>query len=169
MHISYLLITKFHVNQVKFSEQEMTDCYFKGCNGGDYRMVSVLMSFIDKLSTRAAYGDYLSKKFTCRQETTPDSFEKIKVTGFVDVTANTVEVSLTQEYIACTTVTAATAYTTLLQFQSDHGSPVPHIPLVISQTIRAILRQSRSDWSIKVSGTILYNVQCTYSLCERTA
>ena len=24
---------------VKFSEQEMTDCYDSGCEGGDYRMV----------------------------------------------------------------------------------------------------------------------------------
>ena len=56
-------------------------------------MVSLLMTYIDKLSSRASYGDYLDNKFTCRQETTPDSLKKVKITGFVDVTTSTVEVS----------------------------------------------------------------------------
>ena len=25
----------------KFSEQELTDCYYRGCGGGDYRQVSI--------------------------------------------------------------------------------------------------------------------------------
>ena len=34
---------------VKFSEQEMTDCYDGGCEGGDYRMVGTFRSFLDLL------------------------------------------------------------------------------------------------------------------------
>ena len=57
-------------------------------------MVSVLMSYIDKISSRSDYGDYLDGKFTCRQETTPDRLNKIKITGYVEVTPANVEVSI---------------------------------------------------------------------------
>ena len=62
-------------------------------------MVSLLMSYIDKISSRGDYGDYLDGKFTCRQETTPDSLEKIKITGYVEVTPANVEVSI--DHIRC--------------------------------------------------------------------
>ena len=37
------------------------------------------MSYIDKVSTRAGYGEFLSKQVTCRANTTPDALRKIKV------------------------------------------------------------------------------------------
>ena len=65
---------------VKFSEQEMTDCYNNGCEGGDYKMVTITMSYLDKLSSKLGYGNYLSKQLTCRMDTTPDALKAIKVT-----------------------------------------------------------------------------------------
>ena len=40
----------------KFSEQEMTDCYYAGCGGGDYKMVANTFFYINKLSSRRLYG-----------------------------------------------------------------------------------------------------------------
>ena len=137
--------------RIKFSEQEMTDCYNNGCEGGDYKMVkslvfsksnnsdlwsfyplssilicevlywieikidrgkyhwnsaeksancayklslrwkvsivvtlyqvSITMSYIDKVSTRDGYGEFLSKQVTCRANTTPDALLNIKVSA----------------------------------------------------------------------------------------
>ena len=80
--------------RVKFSEQEMTDCYFKGCDGGDYRMVTVLMSYIDKLSSKENYGPYLAGKYTCRQSTTPNNLGQVKVKGFVTVKPENVQAAI---------------------------------------------------------------------------
>ena len=84
---------------MKFSVQEMTDCYFKGCDGGDYRMVTRMMSYIDKLGSESNYGRYMDGQFTCRQATTPDNLDKIKITDYVPVTANTVEVIHSTTYL----------------------------------------------------------------------
>jgi len=78
----------------KFSEQEMTDCFYKGCDGGDYRYVSNYMSYTDKLGLRTAYGPYKSQPLTCRAPTTQDALEGIQVTGFVDVTPATLEAAI---------------------------------------------------------------------------
>jgi len=79
---------------IKFSEQEMTDCYNNGCEGGDYKMVTITMGYLDKLSSKVGYGDYLSKQLTCRMDTTPDALKAIKVVDFVDVTPANVEVAI---------------------------------------------------------------------------
>lgn len=79
---------------VKFSEQEMTDCYNNGCEGGDYKMVTITMSYLDKLSSKLGYGNYLSKQLTCRMDTTPDALKAIKVVDFVDVTPSNVEAAI---------------------------------------------------------------------------
>lgn len=76
---------------LKFSEQEMTDCFYKGCDGGDYRYVSNYMGYTDKLSLRSTYGTYKSQELTCRAPTTPDALEGIEVTGYVEVTSDTLE------------------------------------------------------------------------------
>ena len=91
LEIAYVKATG---TKTKFSEQEMTDCYFKGCDGGDYRMVTILMSYIDKLSSKGSYGSYLDGKFTCRQATTPDNLDKIKITGSVTVTPGSVQAAI---------------------------------------------------------------------------
>lgn len=81
-------------NRIKFSEQELTDCYFRGCDGGDVRMVSKWMAYIDKLSTKEDYGDYLSDTFTCRATVTPDSLLKLKVVDAIEITLDTVEAAV---------------------------------------------------------------------------
>jgi len=86
-----LAYTRASGKKVKFSEQEMTDCYNNGCEGGDFRMVAVTMGYLDKLSSVANYGPYKSKQLTCRADTTPDSLAAVKVEGFIDVPANKVE------------------------------------------------------------------------------
>lgn len=80
--------------KVKLSEQELTDCYFKGCSGGDYRMVTLLMTYIDKLSSREEYGEYMDGEFTCRQATTPDSLDRVKVKDYITVTTDNVEAAI---------------------------------------------------------------------------
>lgn len=80
---------------VKFSEQELTDCYYKGCHGGDFRSVTKTLAINDKLSSKAAYGPYLNerdknKRHTCKAATTPDALLDIKIVGVIDVTAATV-------------------------------------------------------------------------------
>lgn len=80
---------------VKFSEQEMTDCYYKGCHGGDFRSVTKTLAITDKLSSKAQYGPYLNerdknKRNTCKAATTPDALLDIKIVGVIDVTAATV-------------------------------------------------------------------------------
>lgn len=82
--------------KVKFSEQEMTDCYENGCEGGDYRMVSIFMSYLDKLSLRGNYGQYLNGQHTCRADNTPDALERIKVKDYINVTPDTVEAAIVQ-------------------------------------------------------------------------
>ncbi|KAL5272156.1 hypothetical protein ACHWQZ_G000395 [Mnemiopsis leidyi] len=77
--------------RIKFSEQEMTDCYNNGCEGGDYKMVSITMSYIDKVSTRDGYGEFLSKQVTCRANTTPDALLNIKVKDYIDISVDMVE------------------------------------------------------------------------------
>jgi len=89
-----LAYTRATGRRVKFSEQEMTDCYNNGCEGGDYKMVSITMSYLDKLSSKAGYGEYLSKQMTCRMDTTPDALTHIKVVDFVPVNARTVEAAV---------------------------------------------------------------------------
>ena len=91
LEIAYVKATG---TKVKFSEQELTDCYFKGCDGGDYRMVTVLMSYIDKLSSKENYGPYLDEKYTCRQANTPDNLDKIKIKGQVTVTPANVQAAI---------------------------------------------------------------------------
>jgi len=85
-----LAYTRATGKKVKFSEQEMTDCYNNGCEGGDYKMVAITMSYLDKLSTKAGYGDYLSKQLTCRMDVTPDALKAVKVKDFLPVDASTV-------------------------------------------------------------------------------
>jgi len=80
---------------VKFSEQEMTDCYYKGCHGGDFRSVAKTMAVNDHLSLKSKYGPYLNERdkntrFTCKAASTPDALIGIKVVGVVDVTPATV-------------------------------------------------------------------------------
>lgn len=70
---------------VKFSEQELTDCYARGCEGGDYRMVAVTMSYLDKLSLRSIYGKYLNGQGTCRMGSTPDALRALEVVDYRDV------------------------------------------------------------------------------------
>ncbi|KAL5272856.1 hypothetical protein ACHWQZ_G000882 [Mnemiopsis leidyi] len=82
--------------RIKFSEQEMTDCYEDGCGGGDYKMVSITMSYLDKLSTKEGYGKYHSKQVTCRMGSTPDALTRLKVVDFLPVTANTFEQAIRQ-------------------------------------------------------------------------
>ena len=78
----------------KFSEQEMTDCYNNGCEGGDFRMVAVHVGALDKLSTKAAYGKYMDGQYTCRSGTTPDGLKRVKVTGYVSVTPANIEAAI---------------------------------------------------------------------------
>lgn len=75
----------------KFSEQELTDCYFSGCDGGDFRLVPLTLKYLDKLSSRSAYGPYMADVMTCRGATTPDALKEIKIEGVVAVTPDTVE------------------------------------------------------------------------------
>ncbi|XP_063691693.1 uncharacterized protein LOC134823997 [Bolinopsis microptera] len=82
--------------KVKFSAQEMTDCYENGCEGGDYRMVSIFMSYLDKLSLRGNYGQYLDGQHTCRADNTPDALKSIKVKDYINVTPDTVEAAIVQ-------------------------------------------------------------------------
>merc|ERR1711937_325512 len=84
LEISYFRATG---RLIKFSEQELTDCYVNECNGGDYRMLAVTMSYLDKLSPRSVYGKYLDAAGTCRMDVTPDALERIKVVDYVDVAA----------------------------------------------------------------------------------
>lgn len=88
LEIAYAKITG---SVVKFSEQEMTDCYNNGCEGGDYKMVAITMSYLDKLSSLAGYGDYLSKQLTCRMDTTPDALKALQVVDFLPVDTSNVE------------------------------------------------------------------------------
>lgn len=86
---------------IKFSEQEMTDCYYKGCHGGDFRSVAKTMAINDKLSLKSTYGPYLNYKdkntrFTCKAAYTPDALIDIKVVGVVDVTPATVNDAITK-------------------------------------------------------------------------
>lgn len=81
---------------VKFSEQEMTDCYDSGCEGGDYRMVAIFMSYIDKISERPKYGDYMNGQYTCKSEYTPDGLKSIKVVDYLPITTDTVEAAVVQ-------------------------------------------------------------------------
>jgi len=71
--------------KIKLSEQEMTDCYYNGCEGGDYRMVAKTMGILDKLSNKEEYGPYKAKQLTCRANTTPDSLLDIKVENYISV------------------------------------------------------------------------------------
>ncbi|XP_063691973.1 uncharacterized protein LOC134824159 [Bolinopsis microptera] len=91
-----LVYAKATGKKVKFSEQEMTDCYENGCEGGDYRMVSIFMSYLDKLSLRGNYGQYLNGQHTCRADNTPDALERIKVKDYINVTPDTVEAAIVQ-------------------------------------------------------------------------
>eukprot|EP00116_Pleurobrachia_bachei_P019400 sb/3479662/ len=64
---------------IKFSEQELTDCFYKGCSGGDFRYLTNHVGFLDKLSLRSDYGPYKSTNLTCRTSTTPDALTGLKV------------------------------------------------------------------------------------------
>jgi len=77
--------------KVKFSEQEWTDCYFSGCDGGDFRLVPLTMALLDKASTKAGYGPYFAKVMTCRGAVTPDALKLVKIKTVVGVTPETVE------------------------------------------------------------------------------
>lgn len=55
-------------------------------------MVTLLMTYIDKLSSREEYGEYMDGEFTCRQATTPDSLDRVKVKDYITVTTDNVEV-----------------------------------------------------------------------------
>ena len=56
--VAALEVANFMANgaKPKFSEQELTDCYYAGCGGGDYKMVANTFSYLNKLSSRRQYG-----------------------------------------------------------------------------------------------------------------
>jgi len=79
----------------KFSEQELTDCYYRGCGGGDYRQVCKTLAVTNRLSERSMYGDYLSKVNQCRAFTSPDGLDVMQIVDSEVVTADTIEAAIT--------------------------------------------------------------------------
>ena len=93
----------------KFSEQEVLDCFYKGCNPADSATLLRHLIVQDRLAKADSYTPYQSKVDMCRSAYAPDNLGDLELQEVVSVSVDSVEEAVREHgsVIACMDMTSS--------------------------------------------------------------